>query len=97
MRAQVAAGPRAVRVKIVMDAIDRFVNGRRIAIVSDSIADQAGLANDQLAELIGRNGAPLRVWINRDKALLGIRLGAKACEVLQVHDGEAVIIRAPLA
>ena len=97
MRAQVAAGPRAVRVKIVMDPIDRFVHGRRIASVSDSIADQAGLANDQLAELIGRNGAPLRVWINRDKALLGIRLGAKACEVLQVHAGEAVIIRAPLA
>lgn len=96
-RASAATGARAVAATVEVDEIERFVDGRRIVLLGGRAADQAGLASGQIAELIAKNGAPLRVWIERDELLSGIRLGARACEVLQTQAGETIIVRTPFA
>lgn len=95
-RSRAAASVRIVTAKVETDEIERFKDGRRIVLLSGRVADQAGLAKGQIAELIGKNGAPLRVWVETDDLLSGIRLGSRACEVLQTRAGETIVVRAPL-
>lgn len=95
-RSRAAASVRIVTARVETDEIERFEDGRRIVLLSGWVADQAGLAKSQIAELIGKNGAPLRVWVETDDLVSGIRLGARACEVLQTRADETVVVRAPL-
>jgi N-methylhydantoinase B len=84
-----------VRGKVAADAADRFVDGRRIVKVAAALADLCGLADGDLLELVAGNAAPLRAWAERNAEVAGIVLGPAAREILDVQDGELVVIRSP--
>jgi N-methylhydantoinase B len=85
-----------VRVEVKAGKEDVFSERRRIVEIDAKVAAASQLADGDIAELLSKGGAPLRVWIKTSAGHAGIALGPVAREILGIRAGETVVIRSPL-
>ena len=87
-----------VRVAVRAADTDRFSDRRRIIELDAGVASGCGLGDGDIAEILSKGGAPLRVWVRvtTDSGSAGVALGPVAREILGIGVGDTVVIRAPL-
>ncbi|HET6607640.1 MAG TPA: hydantoinase B/oxoprolinase family protein [Rhodopila sp.] len=97
LRAKLRQGRFSLRV-VADESVVSYVGAkgkRRIVWITATDAEALGVGNDSLVEMLGRNPAPLRAWVQiEDGATGATRLDAFARTVLAVDDGDQVTVRA---